>query len=302
MTLLTRHSVNLCSLLFVLVCSIYACAFWLWPKPTHDLQHVADHINQAWQEQDAISIRPWWASRIRKYLGDKPCLHHRDLSRVRLDYKRLWVISFPGYELSEHRPFLNPTGKRLADMTKRVDTVSIELYQLPMTGEIVFDFRKNLTQAAVAIQKGNNRHPCEWRSRRFRCSRHVWNYVGQTIMQVDQAARYAIWAHPTQEGPLIIDYHSVPQADTLRIETGLSQEAAQTPDGTPIQLEIAVDGKVVGNIIHPNTNKWLEHRIDLGNSASLAEHHIRFRISSKRAGMRHFCFAAKLLKTESVIP
>lgn len=295
MRLPTRAAYRHFPLALVLATSLYSLGFWLFgPLGELPWAEASAKIRADFQPHDAWAVRPWWAQRAREYLGDLATVQVRDLAAEDLSrYGRLWLISLPGAE-SPGGPFADGTYNPAGGF--EVGDLGVRLFELGPPARIVYDFRAELKNARVAIAAKGGRRACErWVDDRWVCSHHDWNYVGRMIVELGDDPRPVVWAHPTEEGPIEINYPRVPGGDELLVHTGLTPPAARTPDGAPVTLEVVVAGTVVESIVQPNRTGFFAHHIDISDKGP-GPYPVTFRVSAPRAGMRHFCFAAEVRK------
>ncbi len=279
----------------VLGCSLYALGFWLFGTmgklPWDEASSI---VRQGYKPHDAITTRPWWAAKARQWLGDLSFLQVRDLEHEDLShFTRLWVISLPGhYHLGG--PFIDGTYTMVNQVD--LDGLLVELWKLPEPVEVLYDFRENLNQARVFVAARTGDKPCSrWVRDRWICTGRDWNYVGRVIVEMGDDPREVIWAHPSDLGTLVISYAQVPTGKTLLVHTGLTPPGARTPNGSPVHLDLELDGKLLGTIMQPNQTGYFPHSFDISN-AGPGQHRVVFKVHADNIGMRHFCFQAEVVR------
>jgi hypothetical protein len=286
-----RQVFRLLPLALVLGASLYSIGFWLLgPRPQvspADYRRAEKIVRKGWAPGDALAVRPWWAARIREYLGDLDFVQVRDLESEDLSrYSRLWVVLLPGEQIE--------LAKYSLEESFEAGDLEIVRYRLPDRAQVKYDFREQLDRAQVRMHQGPSVKPCDrWITNRWICTRRDWNYVGRMVVELGDDPRKVIWAHPSDEGPIEITYQNVPSGNTLLVHTGFTPPAARTPEGAPVTLRVSIDGREVGKVVQDNRNGYFPTRFDI-SAAGPGSHTVTFAVSTNHAGMRHFCFDAEV--------
>jgi hypothetical protein len=267
------------------------------PLSSADLEaykNVEQAIRKNWQAGDVISMRPWWASRIREYIGDLSFVQTRriedkDLSR----YSRLWLVSLEDYDQELEGPF----ARAIIEEERSFGQLILRRYRLPQPENIVYDFRKQLHLARVEMKTKSGRQPCSrWIEDRWICSREEWNFIGRRIHELNDEPQEVIWAHPSDAGPIEIGFDNVPGGDSLVVRSGLTPLAVSNKHpGAPVLLEVIVNGQSLAKIIRNNVNGFFSRSLDISDLGP-GPHEVAFRVSAKPAGWRIFCFNAEVRK------
>lgn len=293
----SRAALRLLPLSLVVASSLYAAGFWiLSPRslPTaEDVRAAGEHIRANFAAGDAIAVRPWWAARLRETVGDLPWIQVRDLAAEDLSrYARLWVWVHDGYESELGGPFASGTYR--LEERRDFGNGALLRYALPRPARVLYDFRERLQDARVRMFNGQTAMPCpRWEQDRFVCTNRDWNYIGRMIVELGDDPREIIWAHPSDGGPMEVEYTDVPHGATLLVHTGFTPPAARAKEGAPVTLEVEVDGRVAERIVQENRTGFFPALVDLSPFGA-GPHRVVFRVSTPHAGMRHFCFTAEV--------
>ncbi len=285
-----REALRLFPLALLIALCLFAVGFWstrAGQEPaTEDYQQIAQIVRAQWTEGDVLSVRPWWAARIRQQLGDLTFVSVRNLAGEDWSrFARLWVVLLPGAELSG--PFADASVSLAQEFT--AGKLRLRRYQLAKRAEVLFDFRAQLQRAKVRMRKQPAAVACDrWRENRWICSRHDWNYVGRITVELDRDPREVIWAHPADD-PLEIEFDGVPAGRELRVHTGFTPPAARAAGGTPVTLQVLVNGKEIGRVVQDNQSGYFLHRWDISGCGA-GPHQVTFVVTAPHGGMRHFCF------------
>jgi hypothetical protein len=149
-----------------------------------------------------------------------------------------------------------------------------------------------LDDARVALVRSGRSDSCrQTRAGRHQCSEQRWNYVGMSSERVGGQLRRCIWAHPVDEAELSITFPGVRLGKALFGHHGLTDHAARSAGGAPVKLEVRIDGVLRQSFTRTNRAGWADWRLDTsalaGNRAE-----VTFVVSTRRAGVRHYCFDA----------
>lgn len=157
-----------------------------------------------------------------------------------------------------------------------------------------------LAQAKVSIArpKGEPRLCTQRRASSWHCGPSPWNRVGPEQLTIQGKPETCMWLHPSDEGELVITWPAMDAPATLEGRIGLSDQAAQTPGGAPIQFTVEVNGELALKRTHPNRAGWSAIRAPVLARDGQAEASLTLRVSSSNTGRRHFCMDARVLPEE----
>jgi hypothetical protein len=284
-----RRTLRLLPVSLILGVCLYSIFFWLVkplirPAPGNYAE-AGQLIRSQWRQGDIIAIRPWWAARIREHVGDLTFLQVRDLASEDLStHARLWVVLLPGYDDDLHE-------KHELEDESPAGRLTVRRYRLPEPVPILYDFQEQLRRAQVRMYQGKSAKPCSrWVENRWVCTNRDWNYVGRMVVELGDDPRAVLWAHPSDTGPIEITYPDVPGGKTLLVHTGLTPQAARTPGGAPVTLEVRLNGHLLGRVVRPaDQSGYFPTSWDISGHGP-GPHTVTFRVSAPHVGMRHYCF------------
>ena len=146
----------------------------------------------------------------------------------------------------------------------------------------------NLLPSATVTQAGR---PCaDRRGSRWFCSRHGWNYVGPTTNMFKGGLTPCIWAHPVDDGPLVISFPGVSLGQALTGHHGLADSAVDGfPGGAPVRMDVRINGQLVQTLTRPSEKGWIGFRVDTARFAGKRAA-VSLTISSTKSAGRHYCF------------
>jgi hypothetical protein len=181
----------------------------------------------------------------------------------------------------------------------------------PAPEPVLYDFVAALDarHARVALTGSGPDVPCRYRrarasngdlhghptfpARRFACpGKRDWLFAGRTVIEDERyRPRQCIWAHPPGRGALSLRFDDVPIGRVLRGHAGSSWFVEREKRGTPVSLDVRVGGRELGAVEHRDGEGWA--RFELDTSALAGQRlPVEFRVSTRRARNRDFCFQA----------
>ena len=126
------------------------------------------------------------------------------------------------------------------------------------------------------------------------CSSRSWNYVGHTTNKFNGAFLPCIWAHPVDDGPLVITFPGVTMGSAIVGNHGLADGAVDSfAAGAPVTLEVEVGGKLLEKLVRTNSKGWTGFRVPTAGFAG-KQADITFTVTTTSAGGRHYCFDARI--------
>jgi hypothetical protein len=266
-----------------------------WTPVQDDWRNAAGIIAADFGSNDIVAIVPFWASTGERYLVGAGLRHRYVRWAANEDwagYDKLWVLS--GYGRFNDRDALISLGFK-PDFVKQAGALQVERFSNPDGGTPTFRFLEHLQEAKVEqVRRGRTQVCGPWDARllRFECAKKsTWNYVGLLNREVGFGVRPSIWAHPIQSGETHVLFSSVTASRRIVVHTGLTLFAIAERQGTPVLVDVLVDGKKVGQAVQPNARGWLRHEFSLDGLEN-QPHEVRFVVHSKRENRRHFTFDA----------
>lgn len=183
----------------------------------------------------------------------------------------------------------------------------------PQHRPVVFDFLAHVSPERARAFSGPKeaRRSCAWKAnaplrngglggsptfprQRFVCPSGDPYSVGVTVIDDHQEfrPRRCIWAHPTSNGVIGLEFDRVPLGKVLRGYSGMPWLLERSLQGPPIRLSVFVDDTLVGSAEHRDGDGWKGFELDLGAHAGKSAAKVRFEVSSATPKDRHFCFQA----------
>jgi hypothetical protein len=150
----------------------------------------------------------------------------------------------------------------------------------------------DVARASVHVQTAAGvRVGCPWDATR---RRHVctglpgWMTVGEETLVIRGRRERCIWAHPTTDGAVIVDFGSLPTTPAgWRLSLALSDQAAANPAGAAVTATLAVDeAQAAVTVQHdPGFRDVVVARNVAGATARVV-----VRVTTPDDGQRHTCF------------
>jgi len=292
-----KNKINLAAAAVIAVAALYSIGWYIWSPLTRpsieDYERFSSYVHDRWQPRDVIAVAPFWAERLREYVGDlevinPPRLADEDLS----GNSRLWLLSVFGYANNDNLLDKLKNKYRFVDEMK-FGKLALYQFNIGASSGIAYDFRKNIDKAHVYIQRSDGIRECSsWQGDRWQCPEVSWQNVGGTILDIDDNPRKCIWAHPITNAALTVEFKDVPISKKLVVHSGLAYTAVRMmKDGAPVYVEVLVGGRSVLRVKNENEKRWNRFEADT-SSWSGTRQNVTFRIMTPHDGMRHFCFTA----------
>lgn len=265
---------------------------------------LAAPVRELEREGDVVVVAPRWIEPlVRRALGAE-LMPMADVARSDVShYRRAIEISILGERSAE-----------VADFTERgsrdVGRFHLRVLENPSFEHVVYDFVDHVrpkdarvfgTDPAIecsfsakahALAGGLGGHPT-FPDARFLCPGGEFFNVGVTVIADERfLPRRCIWSHPFQRGQIVTRFSGVPLGDRIVGHSGMYWIIERNLAGAPIDLEVAVDGDVIGRVTHRDGDGWSRFELPLGAHARAAAAEVEFRVSSPDYRDRHFCFQA----------
>lgn len=251
-----------------------------------------------------VAISPRWAEPLARTAFGEDMMPFIDLTRPdESAYPRVIEISAFGQRTPELEGW-REVGSRAAG------PFVVRALENPRPESVRFSFVDDLDPRRVQVSEGDEGalSPCPWTERavartgglhgapafpkkRFRCMSHELVFVGVTVIDDQEyRPRRCLWAHPPVEGGLRIGYSGVPRGRKIVGYSGLPWFLMREGMGPPVELNVRVDGKSVGTIVHRDRDGW--KRFELAITEGDRSVDVEFRVSSDTFADRQFCFYA----------
>ncbi|HEY3451856.1 MAG TPA: hypothetical protein VGK67_36195 [Myxococcales bacterium] len=264
-----------------------------------DYLDAAREIGSAAKEGDAVLLDPHWAERARLFVKHLPVLNlHRHPVREDLrGYARLFVLSLPDLPRSDQAgtfAMLESFKFKKAGEPKRFGKLTVTQFDNTRLERPSFDFVSEAPRAKVYFRRGDGSEElCPEHGGHHPCPRAGWIDVREEIKEIDSKPLRCLWAHPSHNDPLVIEYPEAPLGKALDVVGGIVGQIVYRVEkyGT-VKLAVKIDGKLMAEIDFP-PGKPGEKRRSIDTSALAGTpHRVQFEVSADNPDMRHFCFAA----------
>ena len=255
-----------------------------------DYRALAEAVEQGFGEGDVLAFAPFWAERGRLWLGDHPILGVRDPADEDLSrYSRLWLVGVFERDAAPIRDAL--AARYRLDLSERHGTLTLDRFVLPSGVDVHYDFVAEVDRAEVTIE-GKAAARCDrWQRQRWICpGGQDWHFVGRLQTDVDYNPRTCLWAHPTNQGALVVEYPDVPLGAVLRGRHGIRRTGAGK-NPSPVVLAVSIDGEPAGRFEAEDRLGYFPFEVSTASRAGRRAT-VRFSISSRNVGTRHYCFEA----------
>lgn len=155
-----------------------------------------------------------------------------------------------------------------------------------------FTFAEHLGQATVTVGGSESGRVCNtWIFGKWQCGPDPWNYVGEADVQVRGRMQHCIWAHPSDEGSLSLEFTDVPLGTMISGRHMLGDVGVSNQEEGEISLRIFVDGELVGDRVQQQRAGLNTFRFTLDEPPEVGD--VRFEIDAEVTAQRHFCFTAQ---------
>lgn len=263
---------------------------------------------------EPIVVAPRWAEpHVRKALGPR-FFPLRSLARAGVEtFDRAIEISLHGARSEELAGFTevsrddvgpfrvrvmkNPAPVAVTyDFVDHVDPGSLVVERtVPERGDdgAPRDARCGWSTHATVLSGGLAGHPTFPRER-FVCGPDGFFDVSVTVI-ADQGflPRRCIFAHPSRTGDLVLRFSDVPLGDAIVGHSGMYWVIERSLANAPVELEVRIDGEIVGNAWHHDGQGFAPFSIPLGKFARTEKKDVELRVRSPNYVHRHFCFEAR---------
>jgi len=272
------------------------------PPSLAQWQAVREPVAELRREREVVVVAPDWAEPLARRVLGPEVMPLRDVARPDLTaYPRAIEVSILGRTAAKLEGWATVEERSVGKFRVRVR-------ENPAPAKVCFNFVDHTTRAHAAVFEQGGRVPCRWRehapratgglhghlafpARRFQCSGGARFFVGQTVVDDQEyRPRRCIWAHPTR-GSLLIRYRSVPLGRVVRGYGALSWFLMRDGAGTPIEMQIKVNGDTIGHVVHRDQQGYSPFEFSTQQYAGRVAD-VDFVISSAALQHRHFCFYA----------
>ncbi len=290
---------------------LYGTGFWL----SHDsgpsnqqIAAAAQLLRQAHVPGDLIILQPAYATQAREFLGDlHPVAVWDPLAEDLSVHPRVWVFGLFG-KAEQLRPRFEASGLKRIESLTDVPGITMDLWAVGSTQSVSYDFVAQLKQAKVWHEDGTERIACDvWRTKngqggqggRWACPNDTeWFYVAPQWHRMGEHLRLCLWAHPPNQGRLMIQFPQVPLTGHLYGHAGHTLNASLNAHA-PIDFDVAIAEGPAQRFVFELSDTWRPFALKTktGTTAS-----VTFGISTSNAGTNHFCFTAGIRSRPRVQP
>lgn len=155
-----------------------------------------------------------------------------------------------------------------------------------------FVFGEHLAEAHVSIGGEDDLRICDtWLFGRWQCGPNPWNYVGAGEVRIRGRSQSCIWAHPSDEGPVNIEFRDIALGNLISGRHMLADVGVS--NGTPgdIVMRVWIDDTLLGERTQTQRQGLNTFRFPISDPPDTGT--VRFEISADVTAQRHFCFTAQ---------
>lgn len=295
----------------LLVFGLFGTTFWLRldPGPSPEqVQAAAMILRQQHQPGDLIILQPAYATRARETLGDLHPVAVRDPLAEDFDaHPRVWVFGL--FSAAEAlRPAMVASGLKLLNSQTPAPGITLDLWSTGRHHAPIYDFVAHLAEAKVWHEKGAEKIRCDrWQTTngqggalgRWACPNDTdWFYVAPEWHRMGDHLRLCLWAHPPNEGRLVIQFPQVPLTGRLFGHAGHTLNASVNARA-PIDFDVRIGDGLSQRFIFELSDTWRPFAVTTSTATTST---VTFAVSSTDAGVNHFCFSADLRGAWEVQP
>jgi hypothetical protein len=252
---------------------------------------------------ELVVVAPYWAEPNARFAFGDALMPVRDVARAdESAYPRALEVSILGVAAPEL------AGWKVVE-ERRAGKLRLRVLENPAPAHPTYDFVDGVPSAVVADFRDETEQRCAYTTNarrsagglhgdpafpaaRHQCSGGDYHFVGVTVVEDEQwRGRRCVWAHPTQGAELSIRYANVPLGTVIRGYGALPWWVERELHGAPVEMSVRVAGEQVGAYVHKDGEGWKRFEFPLGAHAK-TQADVEFRIASRRAHDRQFCFEA----------
>ena len=294
----------------ILVTGLFGAMFWITHDAGPDRETIAEAaavVRAGYQDGDLVFLVPFYATRAREFLGDlEGVLAVRDpLDEDLAVHPRVWVFGLFG-AADPLADWLLSAGNVRVDRSVVSGEIVVDLYKTGSAEQVIFDFVEALPRARVWHEKSGQQIECDaWHANNGQGGPHGrwacpydkdWFYVAPEWHRMGEHLRFCLWAHPPNEGRLMIRYAEVPGFGVLAGRGGHTLNATRYARER-VDLEVTVGSGPAQVYSFGLEDTYEPFRLRM---TSLSTTTVTFAISSPDAGANHFCFVADVRQRPGV--
>lgn len=280
---------------------LYGTGFWLTHDSgpsNHEIEVAAQQLRQAHKPGDLVILQPAYATQAREFLGDlDPVAVWDPLAEDLSVHPRVWVFGLFG-KAEQLRARFEASGLKRVESLTDIPGITMDLWAVNSTQSVAYDFVAQLKNAKVWHEKGTERIACEtWRTKngqggkmgRWACPNDTeWFYVAPEWHRMGEHLRLCLWAHPPNDGRIMIQFPQVPLTGRLYGHAGHTLNASLNAHA-PIDFDVKIGAGPGQRFVIELSDTWRPFALRTA-TATVAD--VTFGVSASNAGVNHFCFSA----------
>jgi hypothetical protein len=168
---------------------------------------------------------------------------------------------------------------------------------------VLFQLRGAISPSTMDVIRGTNAVHCTVPrpDGGFACpGEPEWLYVQAKSQVVEGQDTPCIWAHPTNNGIIMLQIPAQPAPQpgrrlVLSVSAALSDDAVRmTGDGAPVRTDVVENGQTMGTLVVPNQMGWQRATVNVDPGQP-----IELRVTTLRDGRRHHCLNAEIIEIDA---
>jgi hypothetical protein len=280
---------------------VFGTAFWVGRDRGPSLESfekAAAVVRAGFKPGDLIVLVPFYATRARRWLGDLEPVAVRDpLAEDLSIHPSVWIFGIFG-EAEKLRPRMLAAGLELEPSGPAAAGITVDHYQVRAPEVAVYSFVDHLREAKVQHEKDGATTRCgAWtdlngqngRFGRWQCPYDSeWFYVAPEWHRMGEEMRFCLWAHPPNQGRLLISYPNVPLSGHLYGRAGHTLNSSAFARA-PVNLDVQIGDLEPQRFTFQLKDTQKPFMLALPGTGTAT---VTFAVSTDDAGTNHFCFSA----------
>jgi hypothetical protein len=184
----------------------------------------------------------------------------------------------------------------VAEPRRELDAIEVGVFTFPSQDRLLFDLRSGIGEATVSVRGPQTNVACTTprADHGWDCpGQPPWNNISPTSLKVARTDWPCVWAHPVGDHEVVIDLGERVLGDRIEVEAALTDDAALTPNGSPISLRLEVDGVGAESLLRTNNSGVLRDTMPTPRGRKAG---VRLVVSTTNDGRRHFGVNLRLVE------
>ncbi len=277
----------------VLGAFLYSFLSVCWPMPDpispNSWTKLQQGLRGKLRNTDMVIVHPAWEDSAGRYFKKNFLILGKPNNKGYQRYSRIWIMLTHN---TEEPSYLDGYQKK---DSKTIEDITAQLWVRGGTPALYDFFASDSTLKVSMVDEKGTRTPCtkDPKRDRFVCPNADWHRVEDGTYRLAGQESGCLKMHPRKGYETEALFSRVPMGEEIHGWIGINDAAIEYKEGAPVDFTVSVGDTITQSFQAPNKRGKIPFSVKIPAGTPKYQP-VRFSVSAKNDGKRHFCFVAAM--------